>query len=142
MSTNTDTDITERRYWAVMSDDPALADAREAMVRTHLCPTDEALRFPTLVGRWSCANFDRPVPLVDRRGLVPGDVVYSSHYGEQVVSEVQTTELANTTLGVGGRPALAPTVGLVFGNGRTERYEGSVPLLASADRTRYGNVAR
>lgn len=140
MSTNTD--IAARPYWPVGSDDPVLARIREVMDRTHLCPTDDALRFQTLVGRWSGANFDRPVPLVDRRGLVPGDVVYSSHYGEQIVADVKTTELANTTRGVGGQPALAPTVGLVFGDGRTERHEGSMPLLASADGTRYGNVAR
>lgn len=140
MSTNTD--ISERPYWPVGSDDPTIARMREEMGRTYLCPTDDALRFPTLVGRWSCANFDRPVPLVDRRGLVPGDVVYSSHYGEQVVREVQTREEPNATRGVGGPPALVPTVGLVFGNGRTERYEGSMPLLASADGTRYGNLAR
>lgn len=111
---------------------PIIPDTVYAVAHPVGEPTAEARRYSTLVARWSHVSFTRPVPLIDRRDVEPGDVVYSSHYGAREVRAVHTTEVANTTIGHGGPPALLPTVQfdfLIGGTLRTERYDGTIPVL-------------
>lgn len=91
-------------------------------------PTLEATRWPVLVTQWSQACFTRPVPLIDRRDLEVGDVVWSSHYGECIVRSVRVKRKANTTL-LSGKPALHRTVHIQYSRGRSEASAGTIPLL-------------
>lgn len=92
-------------------------------------PVLEATRWPVLVTQWNGATFTRPVPLIDRRDLEVGDVVYSSHYGECIVLSVRVKPKANTTL-LSGKPALHRTVHLGYSRGRSEASAGTIPLLS------------
>ncbi len=96
----------------------------------------------TFVTQWSHFQFDRPVPLVDRRDLEVGDVVASSHYGAASVERVHTSESLTSTDLV-GRPHLNKTVQIWLSGGahRTEASEGQIPLLADADGTVHGALA-
>jgi hypothetical protein len=93
----------------------------------------------TLVMRWSWLEFDRPVPLLQRREIEVGDVVQSSHGYELHVTEVRTTQHPvtghiNDSVWIKGRLHSAdnPTT-------RTEQSPGAIPLL-ERNGVRFGNV--
>lgn len=80
----------------------------------------------THVTRWSHINFDRPVPLVQRRDLAPGDKVMSSHGFAIYITEVHF-EPGWTVV------ALKGTTHRPDGHPWNERYEGAMPLLERDD---------
>lgn len=77
-----------------------------------------------LVSSWGHLTFDRPLPLVRRDSLRPGDVVHSSHSGRRRVAEAYT-------LGTG----VGTTYLLLEGCSSPEAYPGDsrMPLDKSAD---------
>lgn len=89
-------------------------------------PTMAALAFNTLVARWAGTNFTNPVPLVDRRDLEVGDIVYSSfgRYGR--IERIHKSE-SPTSQDLYGRPHLNRTVQFWLEGGHTEASEGNIP---------------
>ena len=73
----------------------------------------------THVVKWSGITFDRPVPLVPRRHLKPGDVVMSSHGYVLNITAVEWKSGWDVVHLVG---AIGKAV-------RNEIYGGSIPLL-------------
>lgn len=99
-------------------------------------PTDEELptdldQFDTLVARWSRINFARPIPLVDRWDIRPGDLVQSSHGIRFRVKLVHRTRHPRT----GDRNASVMLKGTLHDDSGpvwAESYPGAIPLIERA----------